>query len=307
MFDLDFVRDDVLRYFRKRRISRRAPGHWREFLARAAYARSVMFREKEIITFAVAQWLVVAIAYYVWVQIIGWIPEAMWESNRTQDEWLLNIVVTTWSFACVAMAAYPIGLLTGCTGAAHLLHQQGQPCTVVRCLAVVLPKAGDLWTFHVADGWITVDQIVERLPKKGQRMPAAARTASELGYYAWKVGTIGFVPALIAGHPFYASAQQSVALVKARLMDVLALRGAYSAACWVVGLGAYVAALVFTIALSGIVESDHELFTFLLLMGVPILAATAVVKIVLRPIFMISACRLYADFAREQQQAPTVA
>ena len=240
MFDLDFVRDDVLRYLHKRKISdpRRAGG-WKDFLGRASYAASMTLREQEIVTFAVLQWVVVALTYYLWVQIIGWIPQAVWESEAAHVRWPLNIVVTAWSLGCVALAAYPIGLLTGCTAAAHLLHQQGMPCSIARCLAIVLPRAGALWAFHVADGWLTVDQIVERLPKKKRRMSPPARASSELAYNAWKVGTVGMVPAIVAGHELFAAAEQSVALVKARLMDVLILRGSYSAACWVVGIGSY--------------------------------------------------------------------
>ena len=300
MFDLDFVRDDVLRHLHKRKISdpRRA-GSWKDFLGRASYAASMTLREPEIVTFAVLQWVVVALTYYLWVQIIGWIPEAVWESEAAHVRWPLNIVVTVWSLGCVALAAYPIGLLTGCTAAAHLLHQQGMPCSIARCLAIVLPKAGTLWTFHVADGWLTVDQIVERLPKKKRRMSIAARASSELAYYAWKVGTVGMVPAIVAGHAQFAAAEQSVALVKARMMDVLILRGSYSAACWVVGIGSYVGAVLFTMVIPGVFQSDRPLFTFYLWMGVPILAAAAVVKIVLRPIFIISASRLYSDFMGE--------
>lgn len=268
-------------------------------LGRAAYAGSLVLREKEILVFAALQWVVVALTYYLWVQIIGWIPMAVWESEATGSRILLDLTVTAWSLGCVALAAYPVGLLTGCIGAAHFLHQQGAPCSTVGCLAAVLPKAGSLWAFHAADGWITVEQIVERLPKKRRRMSVAARAASELAYYAWKVGTIGVVPAIVAGHDVIEAGGQSVRLVKARLADVLLLRAEYSAACWAVGVTAYLGAAAFMLAAPARFQSDHALFTFYLWMGVPILAAAAAVMVVLRPIFLIATSQLYSDFVRE--------
>jgi hypothetical protein len=306
MFDLHFIQDDVLRLLRKQRIAR-APGRlhaWRQFRGEASYAWSLVLSEKEIVSFAALQWIVIALVYYLWVQIVGWIPMEVWESDAKREGILLNLALLGWSFACVALAAFPIGVLTGCIGAAHLLRRHDLPCTVAGCLALVWPQAGSLWAFHTADGWLTVEQIVERLPRKNRRrLSAAARAASELAYYGWKVGTVGMVPAIVAGHDLWTAATHSVALAKHRLSEVALLRAGYSAACWIVAIAAYVAAFGIVAALSGVLDTPHPLFTFYLVMGVPLLAAAGAVTIVLRPIFVIAACRLYADYAKEEPGA----
>ena len=37
---------------------------------------------------------------------------------------------------CVGLAAYPVGLFTGCMGATHFLHRQGKPSTVAACFFI---------------------------------------------------------------------------------------------------------------------------------------------------------------------------
>ncbi len=48
------------------------------FWERAKFSIRLIFLEKELITFAVLQWVCIIAGYYLWVQIIGWIPEEAW-------------------------------------------------------------------------------------------------------------------------------------------------------------------------------------------------------------------------------------
>jgi hypothetical protein len=68
--------------------------------------------------------------------------------------------VLAWSFLCVALAAYPIAVLTGAMGAAHFLREQGHPSTMAACLKLALPNSSKLWAFHALDGCLTINMIV---------------------------------------------------------------------------------------------------------------------------------------------------
>ena len=50
------------------------------FFERTKYAVRLIFLEKEIIMFALLQWVAIAFGYYLWVQMLGWIPPEVWKS-----------------------------------------------------------------------------------------------------------------------------------------------------------------------------------------------------------------------------------
>lgn len=302
MSELDFVAEDVKSLLRESRADRRA---WKEenleaFSGYSSYALRLIFREKEIILFALLQWAAIGMAYYIWVQMLGWIPDEVWQSEAALYDVALNVVFTLWSFACVALAAYPISVLTGAMGAAHFLRRRGYPSTIASCLSLALPNSWKLWVFHTIDGWFTVDMILERLPKRGYFRNAGKRAFKELLYYAWKVGTIGVPAALLSGKGLVDAGKDSVSLVRSRLVDVLRLRGGYSVMCWFVGISAYIGSILFFIRMNGLFQSDHEIFTFYFWMGVPILIAVGLVKLFLRPIYVIASAKLYSDFLDER-------
>jgi len=301
MFDLKFISSDVRLYLDKNGAE---DNIWKdenisEFTNRGAYAISLIFQEKEIILFSMLQWIAIAVAYYIWVQMLGWIPSEVWESDSKINDFLLNVAFLIWSFLCVALAAYPISVLTGAMGAAHFLRQQGCSSTIAACLKLALPNSKKLWMFHTVDGWLTVDIILERLPKKGYFADTATRVLKEAIYYAWKVGTIGMPAALLTGKGLKEAGNESILLVKAKLWDVIKLRGGYSAVCWLVGVITYVGAIMFFIRYNSLFEGENTIFTFYLWMGVPILMAVGVIKLFIRPIFVIASCKLYSDYLIE--------
>ena len=145
-----------------------------DFTSKAGYALSLGLKEKEIFFFGVMQWLAVAIAYLLWTQMLFWIPPEVWEALSDEDgAGPIDLALTAWAFVCVGVAAFPIGIFSGCMGVTHFLHKQGRASTVAMCLKLSLPNAWPLWAFHWTDGWITVRQIMYRLPRDNDtRTPA---------------------------------------------------------------------------------------------------------------------------------------
>ncbi len=305
MFGLDFVGKEIDAHFAARQVRRDVwtDENLAEFSSRAGYATALIFREKEIILFSALQWVAIALAYYLWVQVLGWIPPEVWNSDSKLVNLPLNLAFLAWSLLCVALAAYPIGVLTGAMGAAHFLREQGHESTIAACLRMALPNSHRLWMFHTADGWMTVDIILERLPKKNYFTTMAERAIKEAIYYAWKVGTIGVPPALLAGKGLIEAGKESISLVRDRTMDVLRLRGGYSIFCWVIGVAAYVGSWMFFIRYPELFKSEHRIFAFYFWMGVPILIAVGVINLFVRPIFVIASCQLYSDYLKDNKRS----
>ena len=300
----EFIQDEVAGLSELRRARRDTS--WRNCLAdfweRTKYATGLIFKEKEIFVFALLQWSAIALGYYLWVQLLSWIPQSVWESEEDVRGLTLNLVFLAWSAVCVGLVAYPLGVFTGCIGAAHFLREQGHESTIAGCLKLTLPRSWSLWIFHWIDGWITVRQIVRRLPKDNDDRDNSA--FHEAFYYAWKVGTIGMLPALLvlpaacSGKVLVAAGMESIHVVKRRTMDVVLLRGGYSLACWVVGIGAYAGTIAFFCVLDPPVASESEIFHFYAWAGLPILAAVAIVQLFVRPVFVIGTCHLYSEYAK---------
>ena len=137
-----------------------------DFTSKAGYSLSLGLKEKEIFFFGGMQWLAVAIAYLLWTQMLFWIPPDVWEALSDEDgAGPIDFALIAWAFVCVGVAAFPIGIFSGCMGVTHFLHKQGRASTVAMCLKLSLPNAWPLWAFHWTDGWITVRQIMSRLPR----------------------------------------------------------------------------------------------------------------------------------------------
>ena len=45
-----------------------------------------ILKEKENILFALLQLATIAIVYYIWVQMIGWIPQEVWDAIEKEEE-----------------------------------------------------------------------------------------------------------------------------------------------------------------------------------------------------------------------------
>lgn len=298
---IDFVRDEIKDI---PDVDKKPSGGIGSFGSRVGYAISLGFKEKEIIFFGLLQWASIGIGYLLWVQMLDWIPEEVWKSSAESDEGsIADWILLAWSFVCVGVAAFPVGILTGCMGAAHFLHKQGRESTVAACLQLVLPQSWPLWSFHWIDGWITVNQILARLPKKnGRRNPVL----SEALYYAWKLGVSGVLPSIVTGNNIIKSGKNSVIFVKDNFLEVAKLRAGYSALCWIVGIGAYIGAILLFKVVDFVPKGDEiygHIYTFYFWAAVPILIAVAIIMLLLRPIYVLALCHLYSDHLNEKGEA----
>ena len=251
---IGFVRDEIRSI---PEIVDKPEGGIRSYGSRIGYTLSLGFKEKEIFVFGLLQWVSIGIAYLLWVQMLDWIPEDVWRAAaESENTSVADLILLAWSFICVGVAAYPIGILTGCMGAAHFLHRQGRESTIAMCLKLVLPHSWSLWMFHWADGWITVMQIVERLPKKNSRRSAARKLLSETIYYAWKLGISGVLPSILTGNSLVRSAKNSIVFVRYEFGEIAKLRAGCSALCWIIGIASYIGAVFFIGALDIVPEGE---------------------------------------------------
>ncbi len=275
------------------------------FLWHVGYAIKLTWQEKEIITFAFLQWVAVAAGYLLWIQMLAWIPPEVWKSTEGSDggspaDWVLF----AWSFVCVGLATFPIGIFSACMGAVHFLRKQGRDSSIAACLQMVLPRAWPIWVFQWADGWTTVNQILRRLPKKGEKDNSIVHEAL---YYAWKLATVGILPGLVTGRGLVESCKGSIDLLRHKFVEVSALRVGYSALCWIIGIASYVGAIFLVMKYGYLIippgtDVSNRMYEFYLWMTLPILAAVAVVQLLLRPVYVIASCGIYSDYLNEQGQ-----
>lgn len=276
---------------------------WQEL----GYSFKLILDEKEIFFFAALQWVVIGLAYVVWTKVLDWIPDQVWdEVGRSGDDrvsfTLLNLGLLGWSFFVVVVASYPISILNAAMTATHYLRSAGQSSTIAKCFNLAFKHLGRLWVFTTIDAWITVNAILDRLPRKRGR-----RTAfDELLYYAWKIGTIGVVPALVAGKGYIEAAKDSVSLLRNKPARTIGIRMGYSLICWAIGVAAYVGGAFYLMAFRGHAERVNEVYNFYLLMAVPIVLAAGVTAVVVRPFYLVMVSKLYTDVVPIDRDAVTL-
>ena len=275
------------------------------FWGELGYSIKLIFEEKEILFFAILQWVVIGLAYIVWTQILDWIPDSVWqEISRSRDNeisfTLLNLALLAWSFLVITVASYPISILNAAMTAAHYLRSSGQTSTIAKCFNLAFKNLGRLWVFTTIDAWITVDAIMDRIPRKRGR-----RTAfDELLYYAWKIGTIGVVPALVASKGYMAAAKDSVALLRSNPGRAIGIRMGYSLICWIIGIAAYVGCVYYLMAYGDqYAGRANEVYNFYVMLVVPIFIAVGVTSVVVRPFYLVMVSKLYTDVITIDKEA----
>ena len=293
---LDFVRNEIQSI---PNADKKPKDGIASFGSRIGYGLSLGFKEKEIFFFGLLQWVSIGVGYLLWVQMLDWIPEEVWRSAAESDEGsIVDWILLAWSFVCVGITAFPLGILTGCMGAAHFLHKQNHESTIASCGKLVLRQSWALWAFHWVDGWITVTRILGRLPRKNDYRTPAQKALEEALYYAWKLGVAGVVPSIVTGNGLINSGKNSVVFVKDNFLEVAKLRAGYSALCWVVGISTYIGFICLLMVIDPVSDGDEiygHIYNFYLWTAAPILIATAVVILFLRPIYVLALCDLYSD------------
>jgi hypothetical protein len=261
-----------------------------------AYAIRLMRQEKEILLFAALEWLVVGLAYLLWIQAFAWIPDSVWAETARADDGrdtisgVISIGLWGWSLLVVATAAYPIALLNASIVAAHYLRSSNRASTIPACLNLASTNLGRVWLFTAMDAVVTVNAILDRLPKNRGKRTAV----EEASYYAWKIATAGALPSLVAGNEFLMASKESIRLLEEQPVRTIAIRMAYSLFCWIVGVAAYAGAILFLMIFGAPPATENWLYHFYVLIGAPVFFAVGVTSL-LRPLFVIVIAKIYTE------------
>lgn len=283
-------------------IELKPSGGLKSFGSRGAYALSLAGKEKELLVFAVLQWMTIPAAFWVFEQGLFVLQQIEtyyeFEERGPLFARLLVLLLMTWACVCVGFAAYPIGILTGCMGAVHFLRRQGSESTVINCLRLVWPQRTVLWSIHWIDGMITVNQLISRIPGRDDKQSAAEKAADEVVYYSWKLGVAGVLPSILTGNGLMESGKNSIAFVKDNFIEVAELRAAYSILCWAVGIATFVVAQG-----PGFFPEFSAILPRLSIFQ-SVLIAIGVLMLVLRPIYVLALCDLYSDHLESRSSFP---
>ena len=248
------------------------------FWERVRHAGALLREEPEILGFAVLQWICVMLVYALWMWLVDEMPG--------EFGFFFSTIV------CLVLVGLPVGFFTACIGAVHFLRRAGEPSSIPACIRLVAPKVWPLWAFAALDVGFTVYQVLDRMPSKRQRS-AADRALSEALYYAWKLATIGILPAILAGRPLRKAAEESADLVRQRLADAALLRIGYSTVCWILGIAVYASTLV-AVNVHGFATPDS--FGYYTWLVGPIVVALAFILLFARPVYVLASCELYHDY-----------
>jgi hypothetical protein len=248
------------------------------FGQRVRHAGALLVQEPEILGFALLQWICVMLVYALW----------MWAVNEMPGEFGFFLSTAV----CLVLVGLPVGFFTACIGAVHFLRRAGEPSSIPACIRLVAPRVWALWAFSAMDVGFTAYQVLDRMPSKRSRS-AAERALSEALYYAWKLATIGILPAILAGRPLRKAAEESADLVRKRLADAALLRIGYSSVCWILGIAVYATTLV-AVNVYGLSTPDS--FGYYLWLVGPIVVALAFILLFARPVYVIASCELYHDY-----------
>lgn len=121
-----FVRDEIAKI---PGISSTPSGGVGRFLGRVGQAGMLALREKEILVFALLQWLVIALAYLLWVQMLDWIPEEVWRSAAESDKGSVADLVLL-ATGVVLMLLRPVYVLALCDLYSDHLQRRGETVTL---------------------------------------------------------------------------------------------------------------------------------------------------------------------------------
>lgn len=273
------------------------------FFTSIAASLRFIFTEKENIVFALLQWATIALVYFIWTQGLSWIPEEIWK-NDTENT-AANLILLVWSLACVGLAAFPLGILTACMNASCLLRFQNKESTFTDCMKAAFSRAGTLWIFSWIDGWWTVKRILERLPKKNDRTLRSVKIEREIIYQLWKMISLGFIPALLYGRSFKDACKDSLFLLKKRFLPLIKLRLGYSFVCWIVGIGCYAGTVLFFCYMDKMPD-EYDIYSWYFYAGFPLIIALLIIMILFRPLYIISACRIYINYACDEGITPNL-
>lgn len=275
------------------------------FIPKFFNTAQTVFSNRIILTNSIVQVLLVGLIYLVWIQIFAWIPEHVYRNSYYTDQrYFAHTVLLIWSIACVGIASFVVALLSAGTIVTYIQIQSGSHINFCGCLRAALPNLWFLWVYQWIDGWLTVRQIVLRLPTsnpKYKRTIAEAITSEAL-YYGWKVGTMGLVPSILyARSDPLDTINLCVAFTKSRILDLIRLRLGYSGACWIVGCASYILTLTYLQIWWPLRQSDPftVIYEVYRVFSIPIIVALVVVNVILRPVYLLSVVEMFHVYATD--------
>lgn len=288
-------------------------GPIRDFLHEFRRTLPLIFKEPEILFFGTLQSLSICVACLIGIEVLDWIKAETLGQNCNCEGWSsADIFFWLLSFALVGIVSIIIGFFTACIGVVHLLTIQGKNSSITSCMKLVFPRIWPIWIYSWLDGWITFIQILKRLPDSDRRSlktKTAESMQSEIIYNAWKVGTMGIIPALITTNNITLACKNSLNFLKIKGKDLLKLRVGYITICWLIGILAYAAAIYMFnyggINVDKIIVGPKKIYMYIIL---PIFTSVVFLHVVIRPFYVIAIFDTYTDYLliRGQSIPPSV-
>lgn len=268
------------------------------FIKSSGETLRLILQEKEIIVLAILQWLTVALGYFAFIQIIDWIPDTLWhavdqamEQDQDGPATLVGLVMMAWLVGIVILASYPIGIFNSAMAAVHFMHQAYGFSSIITALSIAQRNQTRIWAFSSADSWITVNAIIDRLPRKNKNRTAL----DEVLYYAWKLGTLCIIPGLINGKGLIEAGKESLLTIKKHPMRAIGLRFGYSFICWIIGITTYIASAYYLSHANIEWGEDNWLYAIYHLVFIPLVISIGVITVLIRPFFLMGTAKLYTD------------
>lgn len=297
---LDFVRDEAKGIISKNKSQSKvlSSSNFFQFFRDIGSSFKLILQEKEIIVLALLQWAFVAIGYLVFIQFLDWIPDEIWheidkalEEDRDGPGVLLSLALFGWSLVVVLIVSYPIGLFNSAMAAVHVLKTIYGGSSLIGAIRIAEKNQFRIWAFSFVDAWITARAVFDRLPSKNNKRSLL----DEVLYYAWKLGTMGIIPALVNGKGLIESGKQSLIMIKKHPLRAMGLRFGYSLLCWIVGVGSYIGAVFWMMHSNIEWGSDNWVFALYQWVFLPFVISIGIVTVLIRPFFMLGVARLYTD------------
>lgn len=260
------------------------------------YSSKLILKEKEIVFFALLQFLCIAVAYWLCVQMLHLMHDIGPAYNGPRGYRGHAYILVIWIIFVFILTGGFLGMFTACMGAAHFLHESGQESTIIKCLRIVFPKVWSVFMLYLIDAYWAISRIISHIPFSEQRGNFAAdRWMRESIYQAWKVASIGVLPALIVGRGVTEGCKDSLGILKTHFKTLQQLKIAYSSLSWRIGGGACVIGMFFGPNIfPHLAEVNYVLSVML-----PMIFALFFIQVFLKPIYILSICRIYSYYVQE--------
>ena len=270
------------------------------------YSSKLIFKEKEIIFFALLQLVCIGLAYWSCVQMLHLMHDIGPAYNGPRGYQGHGYVLLIWIIFVFILTGGLLGLLTACMGAAHFLHESGQESTIIKCLRIVLPKVWSIFKLYLIDACWAIGRVKTHMPLSifypktltYTRLSGnfvADRWMREAIYQAWKISLLGVLPALIVGRGTAEACKDSLGILKTHFKTLQQLKIAYSSLRWRIGLGALVIGMFFGPNIFPHLAEENYVLSVML----PMIFALFFIQVFLKPIYILSICRIYSHYVQE--------